>query len=797
MLNEMSKNTCMSINPSLCSGCNACYNICPKQAIMMQENVEGFKYPQIDKKKCINCGLCLKVCPINIPQYKNNPDPDCFAAAANDSLRQDSSSGAIFPLLALSFLKNGGVVCGAAFNESMEVEHIIIDNEDDLTKLKGSKYVQSNTKKCYSQIAKLLNKGNNVLFSGTPCQVAALNAFLQKKYDNLLTIDIVCHGTPSPLVYKKYLSELTAFNNEKILNTNFRNKIKGWTPYYLTTKTTITTYSTEVRQSDFMQAFLKNLSLRKSCATCPFATLPRQGDITLGDFWKIEKYNSKLNDNKGTSLVLINSDKGNSCFKQIKNQLKFCKKVPIKYAIKGNPSLISTSKLHPNRDIFFNQLSNVTLKENVALCLGKKFDCGILNFWYTNNYGALLNCYALQESIKKLGLTPRVINYVKNRKTFNGRLSDTFSQNWLDLTEPCDNEESLKKLNQQTKIFVAGSDQIWRHRYFWGQGKNIFQLNFANTNAKKIAYAASFGTDEFEGNPLDTSLTKCYLQRFDAISVREDDGVDICNNTFCVDATHVLDPVFLPEAKDWDKMIEKSECQDKNFIASYVLDKSEHADKLIEEICKKAGITHTINMVNANQNKNCKENVEDWLYAIKNCRFFITDSFHGACFAIIFNKPFICLANIARGYSRFKSLFKVFGLENRCVLSADDIKNKQNLFDDIDYTKVNAILEKEKERSLKWLKDALLAPKATLDPNVLRQECLFDILLEKINGLEKQIALSKNEVSVSSYRSSKIKYWRYKILSKITFGKTRKKYKQKRKELKIKLKAMKNNLKAL
>lgn len=430
--------------------------------------------------------------------------------------------------------------------------------------------------------------------------------------------------------------------------------------------------------------------------------------------------------------------------------------------------------------------------------MNKLYDCGILNFWHTNNYGALLNCYALQESIKKLGLTPKVINYIVPRaqQNFDNSLSDIFAQKYLQLTRLCTSKEELESLNEGTSIFVAGSDQIWRYKYSYWQGKNIFQLNFAKTTAKKIAYAASFGTDKFEGGQLDTALAKYYMQRFDAISVREDDGVDICRRTFDVAATHVLDPVFLPEIKDWNKLIDNSNCKDKDFIASYVLDKSAHTDKLIDMAGKKTGIKKTVNMVNAQGNKNCKQNVEDWLYAIKNCRFFITDSFHGACFAIIFNKPFICLANICRGYSRFKSLFKIFGLENRCILNADDIENNRDLFGEIDYAAVNAVLKAEKERSLNWLKKALNAPKQERNPSQSQLDDIMDIvesLHSESDGNSARIYQNVN--LILRYPSLRRKYLLYKILSKIMFGKTRKKYKQKRKELKAKIKSVKKLMK--
>ena len=425
--------------------------------------------------------------------------------------------------------------------------------------------------------------------------------------------------------------------------------------------------------------------------------------------------------------------------------------------------------------------------------MNKMYDCGILNFWYTNNYGALLTCYALQKSIKKLGFMPKVINYISPRyyKNKDNCLSGDFSKKYLDLTNLCLNENDLECLNSQTNTFIVGSDQVWRHRYFWGQGKNIFQLNFTKAEAKKIAYAASFGTDEFEGGQLDTALTKYYIQRFDAISVREDDGVDICRRTFDVAAAHVLDPVFLPEIKDWNKLIDNSTCTNKNFIATYILDVSDTSKKIVQNVKMFFNNEDIINLRDA-QTQKSQKSVEDWLYAIKNCRFFITDSFHGACFAIIFNKPFICLANINRGYSRFKSLFKIFGLENRCVLNADDVKNNPVLFDEIDFSAINSVLKTEKERSLNWLKAALNKQKKPADINSLYFDEIYKIIqIQRAETYKNIDQTYKNLILILKYPKLKRKYLCYKFLSQITFGKLRKKYKLKRKELKATLREIK------
>ena len=219
----MKDNVNIKVSADDCCGCGACYSKCGVKAITMQENDEGFLHPVINEDSCVECGQCLKVCPVLNAKDENTATPDCYACAASDEIRAKSSSGGMFTLLAEYVLNKGGVICGAAYDEKWNVHHIIINNTADLDKLRGSKYIQSDTEKCYSEIEKLLKNGKEVLFSGTPCQVAGLNTFLGRKYDNLLTVDLLCHGAPSRGVWQKYLTE--SFKDRKIINVNFRSPV--------------------------------------------------------------------------------------------------------------------------------------------------------------------------------------------------------------------------------------------------------------------------------------------------------------------------------------------------------------------------------------------------------------------------------------------------------------------------------------------------------------------------------------------------------------------------------------------
>lgn len=769
-------------NPQTCTGCGACAARCPQRAIRMEIGEEGFVRPVIDADKCVGCGLCARICPAEHPVCENAEKPECLAAAAADELRRDSSSGAVFPLLAERVLQEGGTVFGAARDEDGTVRHIGVDDLDGLRKLKSSKYVQSETGNCYRQAEELLKAGREVLFSGTPCQIAGLNAFLGRKYDNLLTVDVVCHGVPSPLAFRRYAEELTEEGKEKVLAVNFRDKVRGWYPYFLTVKTEENVYSSDCRENEFMRAFLANLCLRKSCAACPFARFPRQGDLTLGDFWGIGRHAPDLDDNLGTSLVLINTERGRRRMAELTPRLKFRRSLPLARAIEGNPSLVRPPVPHPQRDYFFARLEQLPFKQNVSHCFNNRYDCGILNFWFGSNYGAMLTCYALQESVKRLGLKPKVINYVPANVNFAGSLAETFAGKYLDLTELCTNAEELRRLNRETKAFIVGSDQVWRHKYSRLFGRDLFWLSFAAPNAKKIAYAASFGRDRWEADFESTLAAKYYISRFDRVSVREDDGVGICRDVFGVEASHVLDPVFLADPAGWDALIENSGRDENGCIVSYVLDSFPDAEKLAERVRLETGAGKVVNLVNAARNST-DVSPEDWLCYIKNCRFLVTDSFHGVCFAIIFNRPFICLANTARGYSHFRSLFKLFGLEKRCVTDCSRIGKE--LFEDIDYARVNRVIADERERSLKWLEQALLAPSPARPEERQRLLETAEMLNEKLERSERERKRDQKLLYESVYLPKiRRRYFRYKLKSVFSWGKKRKKYKRMKKALK-------------
>jgi coenzyme F420-reducing hydrogenase beta subunit len=337
-----------------CCGCHACYNRCPQKCISMQSDDEGFWYPVVDRKECIDCGLCEKVCPtLSKPIVENHP-----AAYAcrnkDDKIRQQSSSGGVFTIVAASVIANHGVVFGAGFDEDFNVLHSSVDSLDGLSNLRGSKYVQSSIGDTYEQAKDFLKQGRQVLFSGTPCQIAGLKSYLGKDYEGLICLDIICHGVPSPLVWKQYRSKLES--NNELTSINFRDKTFGWKKFSLRfTFKNEDEYIKDLNSDEFMQGFLKNVYLRPSCYHCSFKTLARQSDITLADFWGIENILPSLDDDQGTSLILVNSDKGKEIFLAAADKMEY-KKIDIDQAIVYNSAAIKSVACNSKRDKFFRDL---------------------------------------------------------------------------------------------------------------------------------------------------------------------------------------------------------------------------------------------------------------------------------------------------------------------------------------------------------------------------------------------------------------------------------------------------------
>lgn len=364
-------------NKEDCCGCYACYNICPKQCITMKTDNEGFWYPNIDKNECINCNLCEKVCPILNSVKRSDSKKIAYASMNKDEqVRIKSSSGGIFSILAEYIIKNNGVVYGAGFDEDFNINHKRILVSTDLDLLRGSKYVQSSIGNIYRQVKNDLDSNKSVLFTGTPCQVEGLRSYLKKEYINLITMDFICHGVPSPLVWKKYLEEMKKSKQENIKNIYFRNKDIGWKIFSLKIIFDEKIYSNTLNNDLFMKGFLQDVYLRPSCYNCKFKKINRISDITVADFWGIENILPKMDDDKGISLIVVHREKGKQLFDKLSEKM-ILNKVNLDEAIRYNPSMIKSVKYNEKRDEFFLDLNsgeNLTnlIRKYTKISFGKR-----------------------------------------------------------------------------------------------------------------------------------------------------------------------------------------------------------------------------------------------------------------------------------------------------------------------------------------------------------------------------------------------------------------------------------------
>ena len=711
-----------------CYGCTACKNICPTEAIEMKCNNEGFIEPVIDEKKCINCEACKRVCPSLHPQFDNSDIPEAIAFQADKETLMESSSGGAFRVLANNTILNGGVVFGAAFDDKWKVRHISVESKKNLNKLAFSKYLQSDTEDTFSEAKELLENGRKVLYVGCPCQIAGLKKYLGKNYDNLLSVDLLCHGVPSPGAFSSYLEE--NFNAEQIKKIDFRSGEKQLVLFNIENSDgTFEQYT--VKSSTFVNSFLKDFNLRTTCYDCKFSKIPRQGDITIGDLWKASKIELDFPDKK-TSIVLLNNHKGVTDFYKavsFHQQLCHIKKIDLKNKFLNKNIFRSTVDIGKisYRDEFFQTYKDMGFNKAYDEVFKRMyhFDIGLV-LYMSNNYGSCATNVALYKHLEKKGYSPIIMD----TQVGLGALSREYSRKFLNLSSKIIESGDNKAANKLCDIFMVGSDQSANWDIV-GVKKTVDMrlLGFADNDKLKIAYGISFGNNRPIKSDILKKLYIHLLNRFDNISVREDYAVDICKNNFGVEACHVADPIFLPEQKDWTEIANNSEKSiSGDYILAYILVPTEDKKKLIEKASEKEGIKNVV-ILDAAQYEEKRQQMgmdsvierpsfEEWVSYFYNAKYVITDSFHGTCLSLIFEKKVAVIK--ARSKNRFDSLaalLKMDGEKESIIYNnAEEALQSPELFKRIDYDFVNKIIGNFRKSSVDWLDKALKSkPKHSFD----------------------------------------------------------------------------------
>ena len=721
--------TINSLKKSRCTGCTACYNICPVNAISLSRDGQGFVIPVIDSGKCVGCKKCVSACPVINTKYTNTSDPKCYAAMADDEIRMNSSSGGMFTLIAEHIIDNGGYVAGAAFDDDFTVKHIIVDNKNDLEKLRGSKYVQSYLGDIFRQIKELLENGKYVLFTGCPCQVAGLYGMLGKKhYERLFTVDLVCHGAPSQKSFSRYIEE--KYGTENLGSFKFRTKKFGYNSFnqiaYLKDGTEV---AGNIKFDEYEKAMHSGVALKSVCGDCMFAPAPRQGDISIGDCWGVSQFNVNYNDHKGTSAILINNKKGERLFAQIKGRMKLCEPVPYDFLRQHN-RFGRKMNIPAGRRWFYTMLDGQSFKKSVSYALNRQFDVGVIGLWYGRNYGSMATYFALHQTLTNMlhlsvlminnPLAPTSENY---EKTHPRLVAKKFYD--VSLVYPLN---ELYKLNSHCDTFIVGSDQLW-NIYLSRPYRQMYYLDFADERKKKIAYGTSFGIP-YCGTEEEKLISSDNLRRFDHVSVRDDMSLDIATNIFGVpNVEKVCDPTFLCPAEEYQELIDLAQQKEsEDYILAYILDPDEGIVKNIKLISEK--LNKKVVVILDELPDKYKSNVEkfnlsdgadieiksevtlyDWMWYYSHARSVVTDSFHGTIFSIIFKKPFLTLTNRRRGAERFVSLLTPLDLTYRLFDAPDMLGENYSLLESIDCTQYEKKLEEMRSNSLDWLKNAIYSKK--------------------------------------------------------------------------------------
>lgn len=561
-------------------------------------------------------------------------------------------------------------------------------------------------------------------------------------------------------------------------NINFRDKeLAGWS----CSSVVITKNHKKFKDNKYMKVYHSKLAMSETCEQCKYATLPRQSDITLADFWGIKKFDRKLDDKLGTSIYMINTPKGEMILSNIKPSIKQLKKVPLKYA--RQRACEKPFKAHRLRDKFYKLIETNSFTTAYEKTIGKENNIGIMNFWYVPNRGAILTNYAINEFLKENGYNPKTINYYPRieKSLHKNSISEKFEKEYLETTPFCQDYIDLKNLNNDIRTFLVGSDQVFRD-WCVEHHRDKYFLNFADDTSKKISCSASFGIPSYDGSETNKTIMQKYLQRFDALSVRENSGVDILKNTFNLTSTQIWDPVFYIDRSKYEKIAETSSKKESKFLAYYIITMTPEKKKAINFVADKLGLK-TVDMKG-------KLPVEDWLYYIKNCEYYIGDSFHGTCFALMFQKNFLVISpRTGENDTRLDTLLETVDMQSRQLQRANEIYSREDLLNKINYTNRFEKLNSELERSKTWLLNAIEAPK--ISKEFSKEDNLFFAQMDRLNT--ETAENTRRIILVNNKNKLYMEYLKCGIFKKLIFNKKRREhYKTKYRKLSAKMKELKS-----
>lgn len=695
-----------------------------------------------------------------------------YAVQAADYIRESSSSGGALKILGDQILSEGGCICGALMDGELNVNYTVTDQAGKLLEISESQYIYCSADGCLDEIRKRLDSGVKVLFSGIPCQVARLKAFLGKEYGNLTTVDLICRGVTENALLKRYINENFG---KKVKRVSFRDKSHyRWSSAMNIYFEDGTVYRETADTDAFLAAFSNGWSLMEPCNEgCPYNRPPRCGDISLGDFWGIDNYEKQISsnpldtrqsiiDNVGTSLVCVNSAKGNTLFEKAKDS--FIKSVPLIFEEASHNSTVNGMPPYDinKRRRFFDLINRYPISDAYTQVKNNKYGIGLVGLWSTSNYGDILTTMALYKTLENMGYQVVLIDsgyqLGKRENKYLSYLTDR-----CNISGQYRNSMELFQANQMCDQFIIGSGQCWNeniNRLF----DYMLMLNFVADGKRRISYSASFGFDRLSADEEERTKMQYYLSKFDAISVRELSGVGLCSEEFGVQATWTLDPIFLRDIEDYKKDAGKSQMELKEgYGLNYILDIRRETKSILHQLNHGAGQAKQVitvlgtdytNAFNVTL-ENVAEDVDlyDFLKLYINCSYVVTDSYHGMCLAILFNKPFSVIINEGRGKTRFDTILEQFHLYE-CAVDPNLPEGGQMpaVKEDINWAGINARLHELQGQSLKWLAQALKCkPQCGITE--------IDLLRGQISKLsEEQAALSGQIGKLSQEQEALQKY---------------------------------------
>ena len=631
----------------------------------------------------------------------------CYAAMAPDGLRAESSSGGVFTVLAKGVLAQGGAVCGAAFNEGFVCRYEIAENEAALARLRGSKYVRAAiTADFLRRLRGILETGRPVLFSGTPCQVAAVKRIFAAFSDLLFTVDLICAGCPDQALFDRYLDD--NWGREAVLRYEFRSKARGWRHHHYLLHVVLKDGREiwrEKGEDEYMTAMSSGLGLSDGCLNCPFCTMDRPGDLTIGDFWRVPK---EMDDGKGTSAILVNTEKGRKLFESVRPAFAKIAEYPPSSIAERQTRLRTPPTPAAGRAQFWKCIATgMSVKDAVAKALVEiDRNVAILNFhWEPVNFGAVLTAYALNKGLRDMGFEVRNIDFRTDlprvhKKTPNANF-DEFRRRHLPMTQRIESAGGLQSLNARFGSFVVGSDQVWNPN-LTGWYEDAYFLSFADPGKRLVAAAASFGIDP--AKVYGKRRLRVLLGAFDGLSVREESASrQMASAGLAVKA--VADPVFLLGRDDWFALAATSPVPradgkvvwyavnryGRTGLGAYFADNAAALEGRLAHLDASIGI-------------------EDWLSTISSASLVLTDSFHGVCFAVIFGRPFAVLLSKGPKSGRIRDLLSALGLSGRMFEDPSAMPPVAELERPIDFSNAHARMAAMRDELVAYLKESLERP---------------------------------------------------------------------------------------